>query len=98
MAIKTAFGEHAKKVAISSNKSMTGHLLGAAGAIEAVSTVLSIVNDIAPPTINQEEADPICDLDYVPNVARQMKINVAISNSLGFGGHNAVIAFKKYKA
>ncbi|OGC09809.1 beta-ketoacyl-[acyl-carrier-protein] synthase II [candidate division WOR-1 bacterium RIFOXYA2_FULL_37_7] len=96
MAIKTAFGEHARKVAVSSNKSMTGHLLGAAGAIEALSTILSIINDIAPPTINQENPDSVCDLDYVPNKARKMKIDVAISNSLGFGGHNAVLVFKKY--
>jgi 3-oxoacyl-[acyl-carrier-protein] synthase II len=98
MAIKTSFGDHAKKLAISSNKSMTGHMLGAAGAVEFVATVLSIMNDIAPPTINLENPDPECDLDYVPGKARKMLIRAAISNSFGFGGHNAVIAAKKFKA
>lgn len=97
LAIKTAFGEHAKKLTISSNKSMIGHLLGAAGAVELVATALSVKNDIAPPTANYECPDPDCDLDYVPNGARRMTINAAISNSLGFGGHNAVLAVKKYK-
>ena len=95
-AIKTAFGEYAPKLAVSSNKSMTGHLLGAAGAIELVATTLSIVNNIAPPTINQEFPDPECNLDYVPNIARKMEINAAISNSFGFGGHNAVLVVKKF--
>jgi 3-oxoacyl-[acyl-carrier-protein] synthase II len=98
MAIKTVFGDRAKKLAISSNKSMVGHMLGAAGAIEYISTVLSIANDIVPPTLNQEIPDPVCDLDYVPNVARKMVVRAAISNSFGFGGHNAVIAAKKFKA
>ena len=92
-AIKTAFGEYAPKLAVSSNKSMTGHLLGAAGAIELVATTLSIVNNIAPPTINQEFPDPECNLDYVPNIARKMEINAAISNSFGFGGNNTSLIF-----
>jgi 3-oxoacyl-[acyl-carrier-protein] synthase II len=94
-AIKTVFGEHAKKLAISSTKSMTGHMLGAAGGIEAVFTALSVSENIAPPTINHNEPSPECDLDYVPNEARNMKIDVAISNSFGFGGTNAVLAMKK---
>lgn len=98
MAIKTVFGDHAKKLAISSNKSMVGHMLGAAGAIEFISTVMSVANDIVPPTINWENPDEFCDLDYVPNIARKMTVRAAISNSFGFGGHNAVIAAKKFKA
>ncbi|MBN6185866.1 beta-ketoacyl-ACP synthase II [Aneurinibacillus sp. BA2021] len=96
MAIKSAFGDHAYKVAISSTKSMTGHLLGAAGGVEAVACVLSLRDQIVPPTTNYETPDPECDLDYVPNEARKMDVNVAMSNSLGFGGHNATIIFKKY--
>ncbi len=96
-AIKTAFGDHARKVAISSTKSMTGHLLGAAGAAEAVATVLALVNQQAPPTINYEFPDPACDLDYVPNVARNMKIDAAMSNGFGFGGHNATLVFKRFE-
>jgi 3-oxoacyl-[acyl-carrier-protein] synthase II len=96
MAIKTTFGEHAHKVAISATKSMTGHLLGAAGAIEAIISVLAIKHQIAPPTINYEFPDPECDLDYVPNVARPMKIDAAMSNGFGFGGHNATLIFTKY--
>jgi beta-ketoacyl-acyl-carrier-protein synthase II len=95
-AIKEVFGEHAYKLAVSSTKSMTGHLLGAAGGVEAILTVLAIKNSIIPPTINYETPDPECDLDYVPNKARNQQITAAISNSLGFGGHNACIAFKKY--
>ncbi|MEI8134747.1 MAG: beta-ketoacyl-ACP synthase II [bacterium] len=95
-AIKTTFGDHARKVAISSSKSMTGHLLGAAGAIEAIITVLAIEHQIAPPTINLEFPDPECDLDYVPNVARPMTINAAMSNGFGFGGHNATLIFTRY--
>ena len=98
LAIKKAFGEHAKKLAVSSTKSVTGHLLGAAGGVESVACALAIQNQIAPPTINLENKDPDCDLDYVPNKPRNMKIDVAMSNSLGFGGHNATILFKKYKA
>lgn len=96
MAIKKAFGEHAYKVAISSTKSMTGHLLGAAGGIEAIACVLALRDQIVPPTTNYETPDPECDLDYVPNEARKMDVNIAMSNSLGFGGHNATIIFKKY--
>jgi 3-oxoacyl-[acyl-carrier-protein] synthase II len=98
MAIKSAFGEHAKKLAVSSNKSMFGHLLGAAGGVEFIAMVLTIANDIVPPTMNYQTPDPDCDLDYVPNKARKMVVRAAISNSLGFGGHNAVLAAKKYKA
>ena len=98
MAIKTLFGERAKKIAVSSNKSMVGHMLGAAGAVEFISTVLAVKNDIVPPTINLENPDPECDLDYVPGNARKMLVRAAISNSFGFGGHNAVIAAKKFKA
>lgn len=96
LAIKKVFGEHAKKLAISSTKSVTGHLLGAAGGAETIACALAIKHGIAPPTINLENPDPECDLDYVPNKPRNMKINVAVSNSLGFGGHNATLAFKKY--
>ena len=95
--IKLAFGEHAKKVAISSSKSMTGHLLGAAGAIEAIVCVKAIEDDFAPPTINYETPDEECDLDYVPNVGRSMRIRYALSDNLGFGGHNAVLCFKKWE-
>lgn len=98
MAIKTVFGEQAYKLAVSSTKSMTGHLLGAAGGIEAIFTVLALKEGILPPTINLENPDPECDLDYVPNEARSQQVNAAISNSLGFGGHNATIAFRKYEA
>ncbi|MBM7693963.1 3-oxoacyl-[acyl-carrier-protein] synthase II [Peribacillus deserti] len=97
MAIKEVFGESAAHVAISSTKSMTGHLLGAAGGVEAILTVLAIKNNLVPPTINLEEADPECDLDYVPNKAREMEVQAAMSNSLGFGGHNATLVFKKYQ-
>lgn len=96
MAIKKSLGDHAYKVAISSTKSMTGHLLGAAGGIEAVASVLALRDQIVPPTINYETPDPECDLDYVPNEARKMDVNAVLSNSLGFGGHNATIIFKKF--
>jgi 3-oxoacyl-[acyl-carrier-protein] synthase II len=96
MAIKAVFGEHAYKLAVSSTKSMTGHLLGAAGGIEAIFTVLALQEGILPPTINLDSPDPECDLDYVANEARRQQVNAAISNSLGFGGHNATIAFRKY--
>jgi beta-ketoacyl-acyl-carrier-protein synthase II len=96
LAIKTVFGEHVNKLAVSSTKSMTGHLLGAAGAIEAIFSVKAIEENIIPPTINYETPDPECDLDYVPNVARKQEVNVALSNSLGFGGHNACLIFKKF--
>jgi len=94
-AIKTVFGDHAYRLAVSSNKSMFGHLIGAAGAVEAIATVLTIHHDIIPPTINYQEPDPECDLDYVPNQARKQEVKVAISNSLGFGGHNCTIALKE---
>ena len=95
-AMKAALGDYAYKVAISSTKSMIGHMLGAAGGIEAVITALSIQNQVAPPTINLENQDPECDLDYVPNTARAMKIDVAMSNSFGFGGTNGTLVFKRY--
>jgi len=95
VAVKSCFGDHAKKLAVSSTKSMTGHLLGAAGGIEAVFTALAIRDQVAPPTINLLNPDPECDLDYVPNTARKMKIAVALSNSFGFGGTNGSLVFKK---
>jgi 3-oxoacyl-[acyl-carrier-protein] synthase II len=97
MAIKRAFGDHAYQVAVSSTKSMTGHLLGGAGGLEAGITVLAIRDQIAPPTINLENPDPACDLDYVPNHARPIKIEYALSNSFGFGGTNGSLIFKKYQ-
>jgi 3-oxoacyl-[acyl-carrier-protein] synthase II len=96
-AIKTVFGEHARKLAVSSTKSMTGHLLGAAGGVEMVATVLSIANSLIHPTINYQTPDPECDLDYVPNKARQSAIKAALSNSFGFGGHNACLAVKRFE-
>lgn len=96
-AIKKVFGEHAYKLSVSSTKSMTGHLLGAAGGVEAVISVLSIVNDIIPPTINLDNPDPECDLDYVPHKARHREVNFALSNSFGFGGTNACLLFRKYR-
>ena len=95
VAVKRCFGEHAGKLAVSSTKSMTGHLLGAAGGIEAVFSVLAIRDQVAPPTINLQNQDPSCDLDYVPNTARSMKIDVALSNSFGFGGTNGSLIFRK---
>ena len=98
MAIKTVFKEHAKKLAVSSTKSMIGHLLGGAGGVEAIFTILTICRGIIPPTINYQTPDPGCDLDYVPNVARKASVRVALSNSFGFGGTNAVLVFKKFEA
>ncbi len=95
-AIKKALGESAYKIAISSTKSMTGHLLGGSGGIEAVATVMAVANDRIPPTINLENPDPACDLDYVPHHSRSQKVEVALSNSFGFGGHNVTLAFKKF--
>lgn len=97
-AVKSVFGDYAYKVPFSSTKSMTGHLLGAAGGVEAIIIALTIKNGIIPPTINLENPDPECDLDYVPNVARKAEVKVAMSNSFGFGGHNATIILKKYEA
>nr|WP_225931810.1 beta-ketoacyl-ACP synthase II [Leptolyngbya sp. 7M] len=96
-AIKTALGDHAYDVAISSTKSMTGHLLGGSGGIEAVATAMAVANDQIPPTINLENPDPACDLDYVPNQSRKQPVEVALSNSFGFGGHNVTLVFKKYR-
>jgi 3-oxoacyl-[acyl-carrier-protein] synthase II len=96
MAIKRAFGEHAYKVAVSSTKSMTGHLLGGAGGLEAGITVMAIRDQVAPPTTNHECPDPACDLDYIPNHARKMQIEYALSNSFGFGGTNGCLIFKRY--
>jgi 3-oxoacyl-[acyl-carrier-protein] synthase II len=98
MAIKRVFGEHAQKLAVSSTKSMTGHLLGAAGGIEAIATTLAIHHGLLPPTINYENPDPDCDLDYVPNQARKQDVEVALSNAFGFGGTNATLVFRKYRA
>jgi 3-oxoacyl-[acyl-carrier-protein] synthase II len=96
LAIKNLFGEHAYKLAVSSIKSMIGHMLGAAGAVEAIATIKTLQEGVIPPTINYETPDPDCDLDYVPNTARRQDVKIALSNSFGFGGHNAVIALKKY--
>jgi len=96
LAIKKVFGDYAYKIPVSSNKSMIGHLLGAAGVVELIATILSMEKEMIPPTINYEFPDPECDLDYVPNKARPKKINVALSNSLGFGGHNATLVVRKY--
>jgi len=93
LALKRAFGDHASKLAVSSTKSMTGHMLGAAGAVEAVFTALTVHKGVVPPTINYETPDPDCDLDYVPNESREVDVDAALSNSLGFGGHNATLAF-----
>jgi 3-oxoacyl-[acyl-carrier-protein] synthase II len=93
-AIKTVFGEHARKLAVSSTKSMTGHLLGAAGGLEAGATALTLARGIVPPTINLENPDPTCDLDFVPNQARTQIVKAALSNSFGFGGHNVTLAVR----
>ncbi|MDQ0190867.1 beta-ketoacyl-ACP synthase II [Alicyclobacillus cycloheptanicus] len=97
MAVKKTFGEHAYRLAISSIKSMTGHLLGAAGGVEAIATIRTLQTGVIPPTINYETPDPDCDLDYVPNVARKADVKVAMSNSFGFGGHNASLIFRRYE-
>jgi 3-oxoacyl-(acyl-carrier-protein) synthase len=96
-AIKTAFGEHAKKLAISSTKAMHGHLMGGAGALEAIAAIQAIRTGIIPPTLNYEVPDPDCDLDYVPNEARQADVRVSLSNSVGLGGHNACVIFQRYE-
>ncbi len=95
-AIKKVFGDHAKKLMVSSTKSMTGHMLGAAGGAEAVVSVLALYRNVIPPTINYTTPDPECDLDYVPNAAREVRVNAVLSNSFGFGGTNAVLAFKRF--
>jgi 3-oxoacyl-[acyl-carrier-protein] synthase II len=97
LAIKRCFGEHARRVAISSSKSMTGHLLGGAGGLEAGITALAVYHQVAPPTINLEHPDEECDLDYVPDTSRPMPIRYALSNSFGFGGTNAALLFKRYE-
>jgi 3-oxoacyl-[acyl-carrier-protein] synthase II len=97
LAIKKLFGDYAYKIPISSTKSMTGHLLGAAGAVELIACALTIRDEIIHPTVNYEFPDPDCDLDYVPNESRSKKVKVALSNSLGFGGHNASLVLKEYK-
>jgi 3-oxoacyl-[acyl-carrier-protein] synthase II len=96
VALKRAFGEHAYALAVSSTKSMTGHLLGAAGVVEAIFCILALRDQVAPPTINYHTPDPDCDLDYVPNTARRMKIEVALSNSFGFGGTNGSVVFRRF--
>jgi 3-oxoacyl-[acyl-carrier-protein] synthase II len=96
LAIKTVFGEHASRLVVSSTKSMHGHLLGAAGAVELAATLLALENQVIPPTINYEFPDPDCDLNYVPNHAVPLKFDAALSNTFGFGGHNACIAVKRY--
>ena len=96
LAMKRAFGDHAARLAVSSTKSMTGHLLGAAGVVEAIFSILAIRDQVAPPTINYHTPDPDCDLDYVPNTARQMKIDIVLSNSFGFGGTNGSVIFKRF--
>jgi 3-oxoacyl-[acyl-carrier-protein] synthase II len=95
LAIKTVFGSHADQLAVSGTKSMTGHLLGAAGAVEAIFSVLAIRDQVAPPTINLEKPESVCDLDYVPHHAKPMKIEVVLSNSFGFGGTNGTLIFRK---
>jgi 3-oxoacyl-[acyl-carrier-protein] synthase II len=96
-AVKAVFGKQAYNIPISSTKSMTGHMMGATGVLEVIFCVLAIREGILPPTIHYETPDPMCDLDYIPNKAREKKINTAISNAFGFGGHNAVIAIKAYE-
>ena len=96
MAIKTVFGENAYNIPISSTKSMLGHMIGAAGAVEAAICIMIIQNGIIPPTINLTNPDPECDLDYVPNVARRAKVTTALSTSFGFGGHNSTLIFRQY--
>ena len=98
MAIKTVFGDHARSLMVGSTKSMTGHLLGGAGGLEFVITSMVLAEGKVPPTINYENPDPLCDLDYVPNEAREVQVDGALTNSFGFGGHNAVLALRRYAA
>jgi 3-oxoacyl-[acyl-carrier-protein] synthase II len=98
LAIKKTFKEAASRLAVSSTKSMMGHLIGAAGGVEAVISILAIRDGVMPPTMNYEHPDPACDLDYIPNQPRHTSVDVALSNSLGFGGHNATVIFKKFRA
>jgi 3-oxoacyl-(acyl-carrier-protein) synthase len=95
-AIKSVFGEHARKLAVSSTKGATGHMLGAAGAVEMAICAKALQTNLVPPTINYERPDPECDLDYVPNTAREMKVNAIVNNSFGFGGHNATLVARKF--
>ena len=95
--MERVFGEHAAKLAVSSTKSMHGHALGAAGGLEGVATAMAVHDDVMPPTINYEVPDPECRLDYIPNVARKGRVDVALSNSFGFGGHNSVLVFGKVR-
>ena len=97
-AIKTVFGDHAYRLAVSSTKSMLGHLMGAAGSVEALICALAVHDGRIPPTINLQQPDPACDLDYVPNVAREAHVDVALSNSIGLGGHNSALILKRYQA
>jgi 3-oxoacyl-[acyl-carrier-protein] synthase II len=96
-AIKAVFGDHARKLAVSSTKSMTGHMLGAAGGVETAIAALAITHGVLPPTINYETPDPECDLDYVPNQARERRVDAALSNSFGFGGTNAAVVLRRYR-
>ena len=96
VAIKRAFGDHARQLAVSSTKSTTGHMIGAAGAAEAIFTILALRDQVIPPTINLDEPDPECDLDYTPNVAREAAFDAALSNSFGFGGTNGTVVFRKF--
>jgi 3-oxoacyl-[acyl-carrier-protein] synthase II len=96
-AIKTVFGDYAKKLAVSSTKGATGHMLGAAGAVETAICVKALQNDIVPPTINLDNPDPQCDLDYVPHQARELKVEAFVNNSFGFGGHNATVIGRKFR-
>jgi 3-oxoacyl-[acyl-carrier-protein] synthase II len=96
VAIKRAFGDHARQLAVSSTKSTTGHMIGAAGAAEAIFTILALRDQVIPPTINLDEPSPECDLDYTPNVAREAALEAALSNSFGFGGTNGTVVFKKF--